>query len=755
MSSPTTMRLSLFILGALGMLAQAAFLREILATFRGGELTIGAALLFWLLWTATGSGMLGSAARHIVHPERRFHALLPLYGVLGYAGVVLTGSAPYLFRLSPGELVPYDIQFLTAALAMLPFNLLGGFLFVLGVKALERGKTPSAGRAFTLEAFGAAAAGFLFSLVLAGFLSNRHIALLVPLTACGILATHALRTGSYRLLTALPLPILLLAGTAFLDSHAAVYHYKGQQLLAQTETKFGRLRVTRNGGQITFYSDAAVLFSAPNPEASEYIAHLPMLMAREPRRVLTLGGGPGGVIDEILKYRTVERVTAVELDPGVFKLAGRYLEERWRNDARVKIVAMDGRAFLERTAERYDVIIMSMPAPLSGLANRYYTREFFRLAASRLSPGGVFGFSLTSAEDFISPGLAFFLASMRATLRSAFPSVALLPGVEVRFLASGEPGRFDSPDWEQLERNRAALGIETAYVRDYFLRYTMSPERMAFLRDSLDRARSPLINTDARPASYFRRTLLQGKMDGSRVTRHLDALSRDSVLPLLLGGVTLCLLLPGLLPGRGARGRAAASSMLTAGLTQISLQVLAILAYQSFYGFLYGRIALLTGSYMAGLALGGLFGARAVELTAPSMSRMALLQGGIALIALLWAALLFPGEQGHARSFAMEAGFYLLTALTGLLGGVLFPFADALYRQARPDANPGAVYGYDLAGAAIGALLTASLVIPVLGMYPALAWLAGLNLMNALTLQFRRSPVSTAFHPPPPGWSAP
>lgn len=122
------MRLSVFILGALGMLAQAAFLREILATFRGGELTIGAALLFWLLWTAAGSGMLGNCVRRIIRPERWFHALLPLYGVLGYLGVALIGSAPCLFRLAPGELAPYDMQFIAAALAMLPFNLLGGFL---------------------------------------------------------------------------------------------------------------------------------------------------------------------------------------------------------------------------------------------------------------------------------------------------------------------------------------------------------------------------------------------------------------------------------------------------------------------------------------------------------------------------------------------------------------------------------------------------------------------------------------------------
>ncbi len=725
------MRPSVLILGALGMLAQAAFLREILSTFRGGELTIGAALLFWMLWTAAGSGLSGGAARRIAHPERWFHAILPLYGVLGYLGVALTGSAPFLFQLVPGESAPYDIQFLTASVTMLPFNLLGGFLFGLGAKSLERGKHPSAGSAYTLEAFGAAIAGILSSLVLAGFLSNRHIALLVPLAAFAVSTVWALRSGSLRVLTALAPASLLLTGAITLDFRADGYFYRGQQLVAQEETRFSRLRVTRSCGQVTFYSDASVLFSVPNPEASEYIVHFPMLTAREPRRVLALGGGPGGVIGEILKYRTVARVTAVELDPGVFALAGRYLKNHGENDARVRTVAMDGRAFLERTGERYDVIVMSMPAPLSGTSNRYYTREFFRLAASRLEPGGVFGFSLPAAEDFISPDMAFSLASVRATLRSAFPSVALLPGIEVRFLASTEPGRFDSLTWERMESNRAAFGIETAYVRDYFLRYTMSPERMAFLRESLNQSRPPEINTDTRPSGYFRRTLLQGSLDRSRITRGLDALSQEGRLPLLMGGVTVLLLLPGLIPGRGARQRTVTSAVLAAGLTQISLQVLAILAYQSFFGFLYSRIALLTGSYMAGLAAGGLHGVRQVERAVPSMSRLAMVQGGIALIAAFWRAVLLLGDHGLSRGIAMETGFILLTALTGLLGGWLFPIADSLYRQSRTVAGIGAVYGLDMAGAAVGAILTAALVIPVLGMYPALGWLTAVNLLAA------------------------
>ncbi len=153
------MQLSVFLLGVIAITAQAVFLREVLAVFRAGELTIGAALLFWLLWTSAGSGILGRISSRIGDPGRWFYSLLPWYGVLGYFGVSIVGAVPYIAHLTPGELVPYDLQFIAVALVFLPFNILGGFLFTLGVKSLESEDSPSAGHAYTLEAFGAALAG--------------------------------------------------------------------------------------------------------------------------------------------------------------------------------------------------------------------------------------------------------------------------------------------------------------------------------------------------------------------------------------------------------------------------------------------------------------------------------------------------------------------------------------------------------------------------------------------------------------------
>jgi len=744
------MYFSIFIVGVIGITAQAAYLREILATFRGGELTIGTALLFWLLWTSVGSSIVGRFVSRASEKTGLFHTILPWYGIFGYLGITLIRCMPFLARLSPGELVPYDLQLIATSFVFMPFNILGGVLFTLGVKALERNNSPSAGRTFTLEAFGAAVGGVIVSIVLVKFLSNNSIAFLCPVIGIFVSAVWGIGHRLKVSLLWITLSLILFAAVFSLNKHGSHYQYRGQKLLQERDTKYGRLLVTKRGEQTTFYSDASTLFSAPDPETSEYIVHIPMLAAQKPRRVLVLGGGPGGLIDEVLKYKTVTRVTCVELNPGLFELSKRFLYEKWADDPRVKIVIDDGLAFLQNSTELFDVILMNMPEPLAGVTNRYYTYEFFKLCASRMSAPGIISFTLLGAENYIPDDLAFFLASIRTTLRSVFPSTTTLPGLKCRFLASNSPGFVDSLRWESMIIKRKKIGIETSYFRDYFLRFIMSSERVKFLTESLDIVPSPAVNSDTRPSAYFSRTVVQGNLDGSRIVRFIKPIARPRFLTffMIIGiAVTaLFVLIPGPAATERKHGeketlrRRVIATVMSVGLTEISLEVLAIIAYQSIFGFLYGRIALLTGSYMAGLAAGALAGTRTVDKGCAGTKLLGSIQAFIAIIPLLWALILVINSSFRGRIPGLEVCFYILTALSGLAGGFQFPVADSLYRTSLIDRSKGlgTIYGVDLAGSSVGALLTASLMIPILGMLPVLGFLAALNIITAVVLLFSR-----------------
>ena len=97
------------------------------------------------------------------------------------------------------------------------------------------------------------------------------------------------------------------------------------------------------------------------------------------------------------------------------------------------LALQDARHFVAHTPERYDVILMALPEPRSAQLNRFYSREFFRLAAARLAPGGVFNFSLAGSETSLHPWRAAYLAMAYNTLRQVFPEVLALPGERVRF----------------------------------------------------------------------------------------------------------------------------------------------------------------------------------------------------------------------------------------------------------------------------------------------------------------------------------
>jgi spermidine synthase len=180
---------------------------------------------------------------------------------------------------------------------------------------------------------------------------------------------------------------------------------------------------------------------------------------------------------------------------------------------------------------------------------------------------------------------------------------------------------------------------------------------------------------------------------------------------------------------------------MSVGLTEISLEILAIMAYQSMFGFLYSRIALLTGLYMIGLALGAWIGTNTVEKNIGKIQHLAVVQTGMAFLPLLWAGLLVLHSISPEHSSFTEAGFYILITGAGIAGGFQFPLADFLYRNSlsNPEKYLGVIYSLDLAGSSVGALVTASLMIPVLGMNPVLIFLSALNLIIAFSLWLRRT----------------
>lgn len=112
--------------------------------------------------------------------------------------------------------------------------------------------------------------------------------------------------------------------------------------------------------------------------------------------VLVIGAGGGNDVAVALAHGA-KRVDAVEIDPVLFEL-GRYHPDRPYSDPRVHVHIDDGRAFLEQTGRRYDLVLFALPDSLTlvqgqssvRLESYLFTRQAIGSARDHLAPGGVF-----------------------------------------------------------------------------------------------------------------------------------------------------------------------------------------------------------------------------------------------------------------------------------------------------------------------------------------------------------------------------
>ena len=121
-----------------------------------------------------------------------------------------------------------------------------------------------------------------------------------------------------------------------------------------------------------------------------------------PKRILVLGGGDGLAVREVLKYKSVESVTLVDLDPAMTALSTALpvlaeLNKRSLEDNRVKVINADAFVWLDNTkTEPFDVAIVDFPDPNNFALGKLYTTRFYKLLRSKLKPGSMVAVQSTS-----------------------------------------------------------------------------------------------------------------------------------------------------------------------------------------------------------------------------------------------------------------------------------------------------------------------------------------------------------------------
>jgi spermidine synthase len=697
-----------FLLGFAAAAFQIFLLREFSVHFHGNELVFGIVLASWLFWGGVGS----LAGQHLVGAraalDRLFYAVVLLFP----AGLVGLRFSRFILGTLPGELTGMAPALATAMAIGFVSSFPLGALFAL-IAGLPGGSVP---RVYAFESLGAVIAGLTVSLGLVPLVSNwQGTALVAGAAAAGVFLTFGQRRSIYSFATVLALLVAFYLG----DLPSQRIWWKPFELVGSRETPYGKLQAVRAGDQVSIYSSGLPVLSFPDPAAAETPVHFAMLQRPGARKVLLVGGGAGGGLGEILKYRDAS-ADYVELDPGIIRVAEAVIGESGRaalRDPRARVHYGDGLKFLMGSSERYDVIILNLPEPATAQINRFYTREFFVLARSRLASGGVFSFVVPSSEDSLGADLRRFLSSLHATLRAVFPVVRVVPGNTNVFLASSAPLTLDP---NTLERRIEDLGLPLISINAALLSARLNPLRTERLADGIGTGPARL-NLDLAPAAYYFHSVLWSSQFGGLEAGMLRFFERVPV-PWLLGVplFAYALVLVGLALRRKRRAVRPFAPVWTMGFTTIVIELAAIVAFQSFYGYVYGKLSLLLSAFMGGLFLGAWPRRSPKPVSAPSLLPP---QAGFLLI--------IAAFRLSLANRAPEALFYVLLLVLGALGGRLF-VASARSVDPAPGSS-GRVYGADLLGSFLGALAAAALLIPLAGILPLLD---ALFLMNAFCFIF-------------------
>jgi len=223
--------------------------------------------------------------------------------------------------------------------------------------------------------------------------------------------------------------------------------------LAHIETEYNDVFITKRQHQLVMsfqvkgwdYTESVSNLLDPNDLPLRYaqVMTIATIYPEAPRKILMLGLGGGSISTYLGRFMPEAAIMTVEIDPGVITAAKTYFG--LRETERMRYRAGDGRVFLNRNSELYDLILLD--AYRGGYVPFHLlTRQFYTLVKQRLAPGGAAAFNVHDGSKLY--------ASTVKTLGEVFAALDLYPTGLGEVIAIGSASRLDV---ETLEHRAAAL----------------------------------------------------------------------------------------------------------------------------------------------------------------------------------------------------------------------------------------------------------------------------------------------------------
>jgi len=782
-------------------------MRELITIFYGNELSLGVILGAWLFWVAIGSWFLSRLSDRGRRQLGIFISCQFLTFLILPLSILAVKNLRNVLKTMPGEIIGFLPMLTSSFIILAPLCILLGFGFALACRILAdvwEKSARSIGQIYILEAVGASAGGLSSNFLLIPHLSVYKIVFLVGiLNLIAVLLLQTRKTAqeqsmlynvpSSRFLAfplsrflrraanwsfiALTSLLIFTAALAFplgwvgkLEEYSAKQQWGALNLVHTKNSIYGNIAVTSlDEEQYSFFENGLLMFTTGDKFSAELSVHFAMLEHPSPENVLLIGGGVGGALEQVLKH-PVKRVDYLEIDPLIIQTAEKYLsddEAAFLHDERVTVRHIDARFFIKRAIEKtefresqsgYDVILVNLPDPFTVQINRFYSLEFCREAHQILSPGGILSLGITSSENYLSQEQQEFLRSLYATMRKTFDGVKVIPGSHNYLIGRKSAGAIEQatniPDYNILIERLEERNLKNLFVHKYYLPIRLSKDRVGYINEVVSEIpESTRINRDFKPIGYFYDVVLWSSQfyQRSLFVRLIRGCAKLTfwhwLIPIaLLIGIILFFQLRNRSRGIPTNRIPVILAIGTTGFSEITFQVVVILAFQVLYGYVYYKLCLILASFMIGLVLGSWCANRILDRLKNDISAYIKTQVAICIYPLILLPIFafLAAYGGKIPTFLrIDTVFAFLPAIAGFIGGFQFPLASKICLKGEEvGRTAGFLYGIDLLGSCLGALLTSAILIPILGIFQTCLLVAVLNCGVLGLLLIERAPMT-------------
>lgn len=184
--------------------------------------------------------------------------------------------------------------------------------------------------------------------------------------------------------------------TWFTETHGdtgSAFSLKVSAKLHEEQTPYQKIEIfdTEGFGKLMVIDGCTMLSTRDNFIYHEMMSHVALFTHTDPKRVLIIGGGDCGTLQEVLKHDCVESVQQIDIDEQVTRLSEIYFPELCtsNDDPRAELMFIDGIEWIKNAAENsYDVIIIDSTDPV-GPAEGLFSKSFYEACFNVLAEEGI------------------------------------------------------------------------------------------------------------------------------------------------------------------------------------------------------------------------------------------------------------------------------------------------------------------------------------------------------------------------------